>query len=287
MEIRKIMIAVLVATVAVAIPAAAEDEEKLGWENTAELSFVVTSGNADSETFGFKAESIRSWESSSLEFKAGAVRAQQTTVDRLGISADPNDPTVPVFVQELETTDTTAEIYYLKGRYNKDVTKRLFWFAGAGWDRNRPAGIENRYVAEGGVGNLWYDRDDLKFRTDYALTYTDREDVVLVPDRDDAFAGLRFSWKYMHKFGASTKYTNDLVLDYNLEESSDWRGDMINALSVAMSERLAIKVGLQWLYANQPAFEDVVVAGSDPERKVPFELDSLDSIFTTSLVITF
>ena len=161
MNSRNAVIALLVGTVVVAIPAAAEDEKKLGWENTAELSFVVTSGNSESETFGFKADSVRSWESSSLEFKAGAVRAQQTTLERFGISAAPNDPAVPVLVQELETTETTADIYYLKGRYNRDVTKRFFWFAGAGWDRNRPAGIENRYVGEAGVGNLWYDREDL------------------------------------------------------------------------------------------------------------------------------
>ena len=42
-----------------------------------------------------------------------------------------------------------------------------------------------------------------------------------------------------------------------------------------------LKVGLLWLYQNDPAY----TLTAPPE--VPVQLEKLDSIFTTSLVITF
>ena len=76
-------------------------------------------------------------------------------------------------VNEVDSTSTSAESYYFEGRYDRDITDRFFWFAGAGWDQNRPAGIDQRYTAFSGVGNTWRDDDDVEFRTDYGLSYTD------------------------------------------------------------------------------------------------------------------
>jgi hypothetical protein len=103
------------------------------------------------------------------------------------------------------------------------------------------------------------------------------------------------SWGYRNKFGKVTEYENTLVFDLNFDESSAWRGDMYQGLSVAMSERLALKLGLRWLYQNEPAYEmaglvdengDPVLDAGDPVM-VPIQLDSLDTTFTTSLVINF
>jgi putative salt-induced outer membrane protein YdiY len=245
-----------------------------GWTDKAEFSFVGTEGNAKSTSLGFKNTLARSWGDSGVTFRAGGIRVETTTFTRTASGG---------VVTETETKATTAESYFLNGRYDRKIGGRWFWFAGAGWDRNEPAGIENRYVVEGGVGNVWYDTDDVKFKTSYGLTYTEQEDVSGL---DDNFAGARFAWDYSNKFGANTTYTNVLVLDENLDETSDWRADMSNGLAVAMSERLALKAGLQLLYDNQPAVE-LVPDALAPATPVPFELDELDTILTISLVVDF
>jgi hypothetical protein len=106
--------------------------------------------------------------------------------------------------------------------------------------------------------------------------------------------GLRVTSKYEHKFGETTTYWNETILDENLDETSDYRVNMINSVAVTMSDRLALKVSLQWLYDNEPAFEDVPVFDMDPSipgavllGQVPRQLDELDTIFTTSLVVNF
>jgi putative salt-induced outer membrane protein YdiY len=263
----------------------AQDEEELGWADEAELSFVATDGNSETETIGFKNTLTRRWEKALFELKAMGIRAESTTRDPIAIG------TASSFsVDDQKSTDTTAETYALNGRYNKKISENFFWYVGAGWDRNRDAGIDNRYTASGGVGNIWINSEDVLFATDYALTYTDQEDVVEDPDASDSFAGARFSWRYENKLTESTTYKNDLIVDANLDETDDYRADMVNSVSVAINKRLALKVGLQVLYDNMPALEEVplfLTAGGAQTGTVLVELDDVDTIFRTSLVVNF
>ncbi len=252
------------------------------WRDVADFSYVATAGNSEVSTLGFKNTLARAWGRSSFEVKAGAVRGESTTRTRAVVPGPA--------IQESSTTELTAENYFVNGRYDRKITDRSFWYAGAGWDRNRPAGIQNRDSGAGGVGNIWIDEDRVKFRTDYALSYTSQEDVVKVPGADESFLGMRVSGKYLHKLGASTTYGNDLIVDGNLDETSDFRADMTNWVTVNMSGRLALKVSLQWLYDHEPSFESIADPGdllppSGPTASA--QLDDLDTIFTASLVADF
>jgi hypothetical protein len=274
----------LVATFLVAAAWAQEEEKKTGWSDAAELAYVLTSGNSESTTLGFKNTATRDWEKATLVIKAGGTRVETTKITDRTVTLDPNGVIIDQTVEK--ETETTAEIYYLNGRYGRKVTERFFWYIGAGWDRNRPSGVQNRYVAEAGAGHTWYERDDLKFRTGYAATYTDQEDVIPNPDIDETFGGVRVSWGYLNKFGSNTTYENILIFDYNLSESEDWRADMVNSLAVAMTERLALKVSLQWLYDNLPSMT-VATVTNPPPLTAQVALDELDTIFNVSLVVNF
>lgn len=274
-----------------AAPAAGSVDPNTLWKDSAELSYVLTSGNSDTNTFAFKNKLWRAWGSNAVEFNAGGLRAKATT-SRFAVSDDfVNDPNGPFDVNEERSL--VAEAYYLNGRFDRKLSERFFWYVGAGWDRNRFSGIENRYIAAAGVGNLWFNTERLKWRTDYSVTYTDQEDVVDDPDFDGSFIGVRVTSSFLKKFGATTTFTNDTILDENLEESKDFRGNMINALSVQMTTHLALKVSLQWLYDHEPASRSFDLYDINPDNggtvqgTVTEELDELDSIFTTSLVINF
>jgi putative salt-induced outer membrane protein YdiY len=263
----------------------AADEPKLGWSDQAEMSFVLTAGNSESTTLGFKNELKRTWEKALFSFKLAAIRAESTTFLRTAIGTPDNF----VFIEDKESS-LTAENYLAALRYDRNISDFLFAYGGGSWERNRFAGVENRSIVEGGLGNVWVDREEVKFKTTYALTYTDQEDVVEVPDGDGTFAGVRLGWDYLHQFGASTTYVNTLILDDNLEDTSDWRGDMVNSLAVAMNKRLALKASLKWLYDAQPSFEAVPlqdVLGVPTGELALVELENLDTIFTTSLVVNW
>jgi len=103
------------------------------------------------------------------------------------------------------------------------------------------------------------------------------------------FAGARLSWLYSNQLTGNTAYTNELVVDQNLDDTQDFRADMVNSLQVAMSSNLALKVSLQWLYDNMPSLTEA----SDPDGLLTpgqialVELEKLDTIFTVSLVVNF
>lgn len=276
----------LLAIILVAPAMAQDDEEKLGWSSTAEFGYVTTSGNSDLETLSFGSETIRKWESSSLAFNLAAIRSEQSTRRGIAIGV-PGTFSVPTM------TEVNADAYGFETRFDKEISKKFFWFTGVGWERNRPSGIEERYKGFGGVGNIWRDDEKILFRTDYALSYTDQEDVVDTANSVGGFAGVRASWKYRHQLTDSVRYTNDLIVDYGLEESDNYRGDMINALQVSMTKKVALKVSLRWLYNNLPPIEVLPLFDADPNAggtqtgTVNYQLDELDTIFSTSVVINF
>ena len=167
---------------------------------------------------------------------------------------------------------------------------------GAGWDRNVPAGIQNRYVAFAGVGNYWFRSDRRTWRTDYSATATKQDNVVDDPNFDDTFAGVRLTSTFLQKFGEGDhgSYGNDTIVDENLSETTDWRVDMTNWVAINMTGHLALKVSLQWLYDNLPALKQVNLYPANdpggtgtPTGTVFVEADDLDTIFTTALVIKY
>jgi len=271
-------------------PDTAQVDPNTLWKDSAELGYVLTSGNSDTNTFSFKNKLWRAWGLNRVEFNMGGLRSKATT-RRFAVADDPNNLTGSFEVNE--ENDLVAEAYFVNGRYDRKISDRFFWYAGGGWDRNRFSGIDDRWVVAAGIGNIWFDTETTKWRTDYSATYTDEQDVVDDPSFDGKFWGVRVTSSFLKKIGAATTYTNESIFDENGEESTDWRGNMINGLSVQMSTHLALKVSLQWLYDHAPASRSLDLYDINPDNggvvqsTVTEELDELDSIFTTSLVINY
>ena len=266
------------------------EEEKLGWSNVTDLSLVITDGNSSTETFGFQNRTRRKWENARFLMRLEGVRSN-TADDTFARILDLDNPDSIVIVKPEKTPD--VEKYLVLGQYDRDITERLFWNVGASWDRNKDAGIINRYSGWAGIGNIWWDRDDLAFSTSYGLSYTDREEDIEDPDKDQTFGGIRLGWDYLNDWGKVTTFTNSWNVNANISDFSDWTSDMTSAVTVSMSERIALRVSLQWLYNNIPALEEIDVIYIDESGvEVDFgtttiRKEKLDSIFSTSLVIKF
>ena len=116
------------------------------------------------------------------------------------------------------------------------------------------------------------------------------DNVTPNPATGDTFVGFRFSWDYRAGLGTSTVYENKLILNENLDETDDLRIDFLNAVSVSMSSKLALKVSLRILFDNEPAFEEIDLfdmPGGTMTGTVPVQLDEVDTYLTVSLVVDF
>lgn len=256
----------------------AQEERALGWSDVAELTFVLTAGNASSNTFGFKNTAEYLWSRSAFKISAGAVRTESGITTRTATGTPEN-----FAIREETETEVTAENYFLKGRFDRTVGRTAFVYGGADWDRNTFAGIQNRYGFVAGAGRTWFEEATRKLKTDLGLTYTIQDDVVENPDAEDAFMGIRGSYDYLRKLTETADFTSVLVVDQSLSQTEDLRADWTNSLAVAMSDRLALKTSLQVLFDNHPAVSSVPLG--DTEVLTP--LGEVDTVFSVAVVAKF
>jgi putative salt-induced outer membrane protein YdiY len=240
--------------------AGTKDEIKLGWSNTSDLSLVLTAGNSDSVTLGFSDKLGYRWKTARFNFDVSVVRSDKSddwffqVVPGLEfpVGGAPSNPAATLVKPE-PTLDVGN--YLVRGAYEKDISPRLFWNVGASWYRNDDAGILNRYIVFAGLGNNWVDTQRRRFATSYGISYTDREEEEPDPEKDRRFSGARFGWDYTEHLNAVTTFDSDFGSNVSFADVSDYSINTLNALSVAMNSRLALKVSLQWLFENEPALE--------------------------------
>ena len=240
------------------------DAEDIGWSNATELSVVRTQGNADTQTFGFKNTLRRNWTGARARLRVDGIRARASgdrfLVVEPGLRFRPGEQP-DGFETSAARTDGPPDVeqYFVEGRFELDISERFFWSVGTSWDRNDDAGIRNRYVTFSGVGNTWADTEDLSFSTGYGISYTAREEAAPEAAKDDRFGGFRLDGDYHHRLGAALELDSDLALNVNLRSASDYSLNVTNALGVAMSDHLSLRVSLQHLYEHQPAFEEAPI----------------------------
>ncbi len=191
-------------------------------------------------------------------------------------------------IEETKVTEKTAEIFFAGGRYDYNITKRLFAFGGAHWLRNRFSGIESRFLIAAGAGNTWVDREDMTFTTDYGVTYTFEEEVVENPFLKTNFPGIRLGYDFLWKMTKSTEFISDFIMDWNLDNTEDVRIAFKNELPVSISSHLKLKPAVTLLWRNQPALTEVDLydnTGTPTGDKVFVPLEDLDVLTTVALVL--
>jgi hypothetical protein len=305
------------------MPTAGEEDgdgqsRETGWFNTTELSLVLTEGNSNTDSLGFKNVLTRAWERDKLVLKLDAVRSD--TADDRFLLIEPGLTFLPG--ESLDSFDTSVvsppkeldvEKFFVETGYTRSSLGKRTWNAGISWDRNEDAGILNRFIGFGGAGHVWRDGEKLHLETGYAFSFTDREEETPDPEKEDQFGGFRLTFGVDYGVTKTTSLRYGLTGNLNVEDTSDYSLDSTGSVAVNISERLSLAVSLQFLFNSEPALEDVDVvarieivdpdgvSGSGDEffRTVEsggaeFEVgedrvrrESLDTVIRTSLVIEF
>jgi len=267
--------------------AAAVDEKAFkadapGLYANADLSYVLTSGNSSSSSLGFKGDLTRRFEKHSIGFAAGGIRASSSPDSRIAVGT-PGD-----FEVQIPDSEPTAEAYYGRGRYDYKLSDRMFFTLGAGWERNRFSGIENRWVVDSGIGYIFVSNERTSFRGAAGVTYTS-EDYTVSDGRDGSFMGARVGWDLRQKLWSSTTFTHTLIGDQSLEDGEARRFDAQFGLHVAMSERLGLKVNWRVLFNNAPPSTEIPLytpGGTDTGLVVLAPYKKTDQGLSVSLVFS-
>lgn len=269
------VVAVIVTTAA-SLGAALAEEPAKPWTDTADFGLVLTSGNTKNMNVSFGNKFVYTWSNADLTVDAAVLYAKNTA------RVLSND-TVANTVSVNEIDSTTAEMYALGGKYTRRIREEFYWYARAGWMANKPAGIDSRYGAGGGLGYHFIKTDVQTLSGEAGFDYTDETQTSGV---SDSFAGFRAYLGYLRNISKTAKFTEDFTILENLSDTNDLRANSVSAVTASLTSKLALKVSLTLLYDNQPVVVDVQPV-LPATQVAQFEYDKLDTMLTAALVINF
>jgi len=221
---------------------------------SADVSYVLTSGNSSSSSLGFKGDVTRRFVKHSIGFVAGGIRASSSTDARIAVGTRLD------FEVQVPESAPTAEAYYGRGRYDYKLSDRLYYTLGGGWERNRFSGIENRWVVDTGLGYIFLNNARTSFRGAAGITYTS-EDYTVSDSQDGSFMGARVGWDFRQQLFSATTFSHSFIGDQGFEDSAARRFDAQFGLHVAMSSKLGLKVNWRILYNNLPPSTEIPLFG--------------------------
>jgi putative salt-induced outer membrane protein YdiY len=263
--------------------ASAAEAPKKPWSDAAEFGFVMTGGNAEGTNLALSNKFKFAWTNAELTFDAVALRNESTTRTL-------TNPDGSVVVTD--TTEVTASSYALALMYRHNITERFYWYVGASWYQNFFAGIDDRYIASGGVGYAFIKTERHLLKGELGLDVT-RQDPLGDPPPEQLettdFLGLRGYLGYEFKISEKSKLTEDLNLFSNFDTSSAWRVNSVTALTAGFTDNLALKASFTVLYSNEPPVTlvppDAGAPPGTPDALYTFE--KTDTILAVALVVNF
>jgi len=233
------VVVVVLSVIVASIPVVAQDvaveeapPEPL-WESSLGLSYVATTGNTETSTFGLDFSSKRRPDPWGLDLMATFTRAE-------------------------DGKTLTAEQYLVGGRALRQVGDRWSVFAGLSWARDTFSGFENRWIVEAGGEYLAIDSGSQRLAFDLGLTWTSEDRILFDELTQEEFtetfdwlgavAGLTWEWT----ISDSASLTERLLYYPNFDESSDWRLASDTALKASLTKLLALQLSYQVRYRNLP-----------------------------------
>ncbi|MCM2266270.1 MAG: DUF481 domain-containing protein [Elusimicrobiales bacterium] len=196
------------------------------WKDTAELSYVQTSGNSKTATTAAKNLFNYDWGKTALEMTAGGLGTRSRNT-------------------------VTAEQYNASEKVSFKLTGKNYAFQKTGWDKNRFAGFKDRWDLGLGVGRhiLEKGNDNLFAEIGGGYIFEDR----MPGAENQSFGTYRGYAKYIRTLSASANASQDLEYLGNLKDSEGYRMNAETAIVTSISTHFSLKASYVWKFANSPS----------------------------------
>ncbi|MFN0117047.1 MAG: YdiY family protein [Elusimicrobiota bacterium] len=219
------------------------EEVKKPWSNQSELSVVSANGNTKSTTGSAKNTYKYNWSKTTLELIAGALGSNSKGT-------------------------TTAEQYFASEKLSYKLSDRNYAFQKNAWDKNRFAGIKNRYDMGAGLGRELVKTSAHHLIGELGGGFISEERTV--GPKNDFAVGRGYS-KYVWTFSPTANISQDAEYLHNFEDSEDFRVNTESALTAALTKNFSLKVSYKWKHVGVP----------------PIGFSRNDTITTVALLVTY
>jgi putative salt-induced outer membrane protein len=194
------------------------------WTGSLGFSYLATSGNTDTESFGLAAAFARQPTPWGLEGSALATRSEADGV-------------------------TSAERSFGAVRLRRALGERAELFGGLSYERNEFAGFDSRAIVEAGglYKALRGPAHELAF--DAGLTWTNEEPVL---GEGDSYLGAVAGLNYVWKISSLAAFRERLIYFPNFDTSDDWRVSSESSIEAAIAASWALRAGFLYTRDNLP-----------------------------------
>lgn len=195
------------------------------WKDTAELSYVQTSGNSKTSTLAAKDLFNYDWEKAALELTAGGLGTKSGNT-------------------------VTAEQYNASEKVSWKLSGKNYTFEKTSWDKNRFAGIMTRYDISLGFGRHLLDLADDKLFAEAGGGYIFEDRIR---SENQSFGTYRGYAKYIRALSATANASQDMEYLGNMKDSKGYRMNAETSLVTSISTHFSLKTSYLWKYVNSPA----------------------------------
>lgn len=206
------------------MPAMAQQAAPKNWKDSAELSYVQTSGNTKTSTLSAKDLFNYDWKTSALELAGGGLGTQSGN-------------------------KVTAEQYNVSEKVSIKLEGKNYTFEMTGWDKNRFAGIHDRYDTGLGVGRRLLDTADDKLFAEAGGGYISE---IRIGSKNQSFGTYRGYAKYIRSLSATANASQDLEYIGNMKDTKGYRMNAETALVASINNHFSLKTSYVWKYENSP-----------------------------------
>lgn len=191
------------------------------WNSEAELGFVKTTGNTETESFVLKAKVINQRNKWKHTAKGEALR-----------NAEENDV-------------VTAEKYFLSGKSQYEFKSRSYMFGLVTYDDDRFSGFDYVLLGVLGYGRTVMDRENLKLDLEVGAGGRQSEPEIGETENEAVFrAAGDFEWK----ISKSAVFTEELSTDIGEEK---YINRSLTALTTKINSYLSSKIAYQVKYTSE------------------------------------
>lgn len=211
--------------------ASTEPEKKTRWKSRAELSYVNTSGNTDTQSLAGK-----------LDMK------KEGRLNRYFIGGS--------YQRAEDSGEETSDKLLVESRYERVLTERLFGLITAGYLRDKFSGYDFRAYAGPGAGVELLRNPAQRLQGLLSILYNHDEFSAGTASTDDyatAKATLKYRWKPLETL------TFKETFDYStsLEETERSFIDSVTGVEVKVNGNISIGVNYTINYQNRPPSEEL------------------------------
>lgn len=218
--------AILLIPVMALAAAAQAQEAPRKWKDAAELSYVQTSGNSKTSTISAKNLFNYDWQKAALELVAGGLGTKS------GASV-------------------TAEQYNASEKISWKLSGKNYTFEKVAWDKNRFAGIKDRWDLGVGLGRHLLESADNQLFAELGVGYIFEDRMP--GSENTSFGTWRGYAKYIRTLSPTANASQDLEYLGNLKESDGYRMNAETALVASINSHFSLKASHVWKFVNSPS----------------------------------